>query len=227
VDASVNDGWTWSIWQGIGITGALIFYARFYVQWIYSELKGRSVMPVAFWYMSGVGSLMLLAYGIYLRSPIGTLSHCFNTIVYARNLVHISNKKGKLSRTRYIAIHLAVSCVVLTGVAAVVWTWYREAGAAKDATPEVVRNTILWLAVGVIGQALFASRFVVQWIATEKKKESTIPSAFWYISFVAALLMLASHLTRQEWVYCAGFASTLVVYIRNILLTRKSASAGE
>ena len=82
----------------LGWAGAVIFFSRFYVQWIYSEIKKRSAMPVAFWYMSTAGSLMLFAFAVLSSSPLGALGHCFNLVVYARNLIHIWREKGRLSR---------------------------------------------------------------------------------------------------------------------------------
>ena len=48
----------------------------------------------------------------------------------------------------------------------------------------------LWLALGFIGQAIFGSRFVVQWLVSERKKRSVIPKAFWYLSIAGSVVLL-------------------------------------
>jgi lipid-A-disaccharide synthase-like uncharacterized protein len=206
------------LWYLLGVPGAAIFYGRFYVQWIVSEIKGKSVVPVAFWYMSAVGSLTLLAYGVIIQSPLGTLSHCFNIVVYARNLIHIWRGKGRLSKARNMGVHAAVVAVILVALGLTALTWLRELGRTTDSSTSEAARTWLWLAVGVAGQGLFALRFLIQWFATERKRESVVPPVFWWLSLAAALLMGASWLQRREWVYAIGIATTFFVYFRNLWL---------
>ena len=66
---------TWTLWTAVGFVGQVIFGLRFVVQWIASERKRRSVVPVAFWYLSLLGTVILLTYAIYLyfihrRAPV-------------------------------------------------------------------------------------------------------------------------------------------------------------
>ncbi|HON00628.1 MAG TPA: lipid-A-disaccharide synthase N-terminal domain-containing protein [Acidobacteriota bacterium] len=81
------------LWEFIGFLGLGVFSARFIVQWIVSERKKESVIPVSFWYLSIVGSLLLLAYAFRQRDPVFILSYLFNGFIYVRNLVLIHNKK--------------------------------------------------------------------------------------------------------------------------------------
>jgi lipid-A-disaccharide synthase-like uncharacterized protein len=74
------------IWVAIGFVGQAIFSARFTVQWIASERARRSVMPLAFWFLSLAGGLTLLAYAIYRRDPVFIAGQGAGLIVYARNL---------------------------------------------------------------------------------------------------------------------------------------------
>ncbi len=76
-----------SLWLAIGLTGNAAFFSRFLVQWLASERAGRSYVPVAFWYLSIAGSLILLAYAIHRRDPVFTLAFLPNCVVYLRNLV--------------------------------------------------------------------------------------------------------------------------------------------
>jgi len=74
------------IWVGLGLFGQLLFSARFIVQWIASERKKRSIIPVSFWYFSLGGSALLLAYAIYRKDPVFILGQSAGAVVYVRNL---------------------------------------------------------------------------------------------------------------------------------------------
>jgi lipid-A-disaccharide synthase-like uncharacterized protein len=73
-----------------------------------------------------------------------------------------------------------------------------------------------WLAIGFLGQALFFSRFLIQWIASERKGESIIPNAFWYFSIGGGALLLAYSIWRQDPVFILGQSIGLLVYARNL-----------
>ena len=81
----------------IGFTGQGLFASRFVVQWIYSENKGESVIPVAFWYLSIFGGIGLLIYAISRKDPVIITGQLFGIIVYVRNLVLIYRKAKKNS----------------------------------------------------------------------------------------------------------------------------------
>jgi len=84
-------------WFLIGLTGQVIFGARFVLQWIASEYKKRSHVPVAFWYISILGSLVLLAYSIHRKDPVFMLGLSLNSLIYIRNLHLIHRHAGKLA----------------------------------------------------------------------------------------------------------------------------------
>ncbi len=73
-------------WVLVGVVAQLFFTARFVVQWLASERAGRSVIPVAFWILSLVGGVMLLAYAIYRKDPVFVAGQTFGVFVYLRNL---------------------------------------------------------------------------------------------------------------------------------------------
>lgn len=77
------------VWLGIGLVGQCLFMMRFIVQWIHSEKHQQSLIPVSFWYLSLLGGLIVLAYGIHRIDPVIILGQLPGTIVYARNLVLI------------------------------------------------------------------------------------------------------------------------------------------
>lgn len=83
-------------WLAIGFSGQALFTARFLVQWLASEKKGESVMPMTFWYFSMVGGWLLLAYAIYRKDPVIITGQAFGSIVYGRNLMLIYRKNRSL-----------------------------------------------------------------------------------------------------------------------------------
>jgi lipid-A-disaccharide synthase-like uncharacterized protein len=84
-----------------------------------------------------------------------------------------------------------------------------------------VSNLPLWLAVGFVGQALFTARFLVQWWVSEKKRDSVVPIAFWWLSLFGGAALLAYAISRRDPVIISGQAMGLVVYTRNLILVGK------
>jgi lipid-A-disaccharide synthase-like uncharacterized protein len=85
----------------------------------------------------------------------------------------------------------------------------------------------LWLMVGFAGQIAFTGRFVLQWLYSEYKKRSVIPTSFWYLSIVGSTLLFAYAIYRQDPVFIAGQAFGSIVYLRNLQLINKSKSLKE
>jgi lipid-A-disaccharide synthase-like uncharacterized protein len=77
------------IWLGVGLAGQALFFGRFLVQWIASERKKQSVVPVGFWYFSLGGGIIMLAYAVYRRDPVFIIGQASGLVVYARNLYFI------------------------------------------------------------------------------------------------------------------------------------------
>jgi lipid-A-disaccharide synthase-like uncharacterized protein len=75
-----------------------------------------------------------------------------------------------------------------------------------------------WFFFGMTAQFVFFMRFVVQWIASEKKRRSTVPVAFWYLSLVGSLALFVYALHRWDFVIMAGQLLACVIYIRNLML---------
>lgn len=77
---------------------------------------------------------------------------------------------------------------------------------------------VIWALVGVIGQTLFFSRFLVQWLSSERQKRSVMPVAFWYFSFVGGTVTLVYAIHLGSIVFTLGQAGGLLVYARNLVL---------
>ena len=80
----------------------------------------------------------------------------------------------------------------------------------------------IWIGIGFFGQALFFGRWVVQWIASEKKAQSEVPLSFWYMSLIGGLITLAYAIYRLDPVFIAGQSVGSVVYIRNLMLIHRA-----
>lgn len=75
----------WLLW--LGIVSQVVFTFRFVYQWIYSEFKKRSALPLGFWLLSLAGSILILIYAIYREDPVLLIGHLLGTLIYTRNIV--------------------------------------------------------------------------------------------------------------------------------------------
>jgi len=87
------------MWTTVGLVGQFTFGGRFVLQWLVSEFKKQSHIPVAFWYLSLVGSLILLVYSFHRSEPIFILGFSLNALIYVRNLhlIYIHKKTGEIT----------------------------------------------------------------------------------------------------------------------------------
>lgn len=79
----------------------------------------------------------------------------------------------------------------------------------------------VWVGVGLFGQGLFSARFIVQWIASERRKQSVVPREFWYLSLAGALVTLSYAIYRLDPVFILGYLPGLFVYARNLYFIHK------
>jgi lipid-A-disaccharide synthase-like uncharacterized protein len=78
-----------------------------------------------------------------------------------------------------------------------------------------------WLIFGLCGQAIFASRFLVQWIASERRKRSVIPLSFWWLSIAGSMTLLTYAIYRQDPVFIVGQTFGILIYLRNLYLLKR------
>ena len=76
-----------------------------------------------------------------------------------------------------------------------------------------------WLALGLLGQLLFSGRFLVQWIASERRKTSIVPRSFWYLSIAGGATLLGYALYKRDPVFILGQGAGLLIYARNLWFT--------
>jgi lipid-A-disaccharide synthase-like uncharacterized protein len=83
-----------------------------------------------------------------------------------------------------------------------------------------------WVAVGFVGQTFFFSRFVIQWIVSERRGETIIPPAFWYLSIGGGLVLLIYAVHQRDPVFIAGQGMGSFIYFRNLILVNRKKKAG-
>lgn len=82
-----------------------------------------------------------------------------------------------------------------------------------------------WVMIGFAGQAIFGCRFLIQWIASERRQQSYIPLYFWYLSIVGGIILLSYAIHKKDPVFITGQLTGLMVYVRNLVLIRKNSGA--
>ena len=87
-------------WLVLGAIGQSVFLLRFVYQWLYSERKGESVLPLGFWVVSLAGSVLILAYALLRNDVVLLLGNAFGTVVYARNIVLMRRERQLVPPTK-------------------------------------------------------------------------------------------------------------------------------
>jgi len=86
------------MWMIIGFVGQGFFSARFIVQWIMSEIKKQSIIPIGFWYFSLLGGVTLFAYALYKEDPVFIVGQGAGLLIYSRNL-YLIRKRSKIDKS--------------------------------------------------------------------------------------------------------------------------------
>ena len=93
-------GEQWNVWKVVGYAGNLTFSARFLIQWIASERAGKSIIPVQFWFLSIIGSVILAVYAFHTGDLVVIFAFAPNSLIYIRNLMLLhKEKKAKQAGT--------------------------------------------------------------------------------------------------------------------------------
>lgn len=84
----------------------------------------------------------------------------------------------------------------------------------------------LWLVFGLAAQLVFGSRFVLQWIASERAGRSVMPLSFWFLSIAGGLMTLVYGFVRREPVIIFGQGLSTLIYLRNVVLILRERKGG-
>ena len=93
----------------------------------------------------------------------------------------------------------------------------------KSSITEQVVHDPVWATVALIGQVVFAGRFILQWIVSEYKKRSHVPTAFWVISVIGSLILLSYSIHIKNPIFMLAFSLNTLIYMRNLHLIYKYA----
>src|SRR5688572_4932803 len=89
-------GIEWDMWKVIGWVGNAVFFSRFFIQWIVTEKRKKVIIPISFWWLSLIGSLLLLIYGIHKQDSVFIFAYAFTWIPYIRNIwIYYRNKAAQ------------------------------------------------------------------------------------------------------------------------------------
>lgn len=196
----------------VGFIAQVLFSARLIVQWIKSEKAGDSLSPAIFWQLSILASWLLFIYGLMRNDFAILLGQVVAYSIYIRNL-QLQNQWKKLPFiTRFIALAtpFLAFLIILKN-----WDIHYQQLFNNEEIPLVL---LLW---GIAGQIIFTFRFVYQWIYSERKGESCLPTGFWLISILGSTMILSYAVYRIDPVLLLGQGFGILVYSRNIVLIRK------
>jgi lipid-A-disaccharide synthase-like uncharacterized protein len=87
-----------------------------------------------------------------------------------------------------------------------------------DAGPGAMSTEQFWLSIGFLAQGFFSMRFIVQWVVSEKRKESVFPVSFWFFSLCGGLTLFIYAIHRQDPVFILGEGAGILIYLRNLFL---------
>lgn len=222
----MNDDWRVFLYP-LGFLSTVAFGVRFIVQWIGSEIEGRSIVPRSFWQISLIGNTLLLVHSFIQLQYHVCIIQAGNAVISWRNLNLMYPPSEQVS-FRSVLMLLA-SMLSLTTLAFAVHadsSWFRIPTAPwQDAAQEPL--SFLWHIIGFTGFALFSSRFWVQWWNAEKQHESLLGPAFWWLSLSGAICSLVYFSVIHDLVNLVGPAVGMIPYVRNLMLIRKSEAAYE
>lgn len=210
----------------LGFLSALVFGARFILQWVQSEKAKRSTVSPLFWHLSLGGNILLALHGfIQFQFHICLIQAC-NTVISWRNLDLLQKNKPSQSLTKVIIL-LAATTVGICGLFFLQnlffmdETWFRIPLAPWQ-EEKASHLAFQWHILGICGYILFSSRFWVQWILAEQAKQSYLPLSFWWLSLLGALTSVIYFIRIQDLVSTIGPLLGLLPYIRNLALIYKS-----
>ncbi|MDQ1769322.1 lauroyl acyltransferase [Labilibaculum sp. A4] len=198
---------------GIGFLAQGLFAGRLIVQWIKSENAKKSLSPTLFWQLSILASWLLFLYGLLRNDFAIILGQVITYFIYIRNLQLKGNWKKLPLLSRVFCLLspiIAFTYMAINYESKILLLFYNQ-------------DIPFWLLIwGSLGQLIFTFRFIYQWIYSEREGESILPLGFWVISLIGAIMILSYAVYRKDPVLLMGQGLGTIIYIRNIILIKKS-----
>jgi lipid-A-disaccharide synthase-like uncharacterized protein len=202
----------WLIYS-IGFLAQILFSGRLLSQWILSERSKKVVTPSLFWKLSLLASFLLFVYG-WLRDDFAImLGQTLTYFIYIRNLQLQGEwqKSPKLFRWFLWVFPMLI----------VMYSYNNNQYDLNDFFKNEAIPTWL-LVLGSVAQIIFTFRFIYQWMYSEKEKSSVLPFGFWLLSLIGSSLILVYAILRKDPVLFVGHIFGVFVYVRNLILLRKT-----
>lgn len=199
----------------VGFIAQALFFARIIIQWFKSEHEGKVLSPILFWKVSLIASILMLLYGILRKDAAILIGQILVYFIYIRNiqLKDAWKPMSWISKLFIIVTPVIILAYLFFGTTYSLNTFFKNAD-----------NPFLLMIWGILAQLTFISRFFVQWIYSENKKESVLPVGFWVISIAGAAMNFVYGLFRFDLVLIASHGFGLFVYLRNILILQNKKS---
>jgi lipid-A-disaccharide synthase-like uncharacterized protein len=96
----------------------------------------------------------------------------------------------------------------------------------KNAVKDQIIGDPIWATIALIGQFVFASRFIVQWLMSEYKKRSYMPNSFWFLSLAGSLILLSYSVHIKNPIFMLAFSLNTLIYLRNLHLIYRPGKSG-
>lgn len=213
---------SWQEWlYPLGLISSVAFTLRFLVQWIASEKAHASIVNKPFWWLSLAGNLTLGIHSFIQAQFHVFLVQVINSIISCRNLNLMEPKEFHWKR-RYVALSLALGVIgsfCLFHFASFE-QWMRIP--THPFQKQALSLNFLWQSIGIAGVILFASRFWIQWLQSERIDSSTLSRSFWWISLTGALFSLVYFAKISDYINLIGPLFGLIPYCRNLILMRRT-----
>lgn len=202
----------------IGFLAQLLFSARLISQWFLSEKSQKVETPVLFWKLSLLASILLFTYG-YLREDLAIMLGQFLIYsIYWRNL----NLQGEWHKRNIFF----KSLVIIFPIAITAYILFLGSLQWSDLFKSE-NITALIIALGIVGQIVYTSRFFYQWYHSEKTQESSLPMGFWVLSLIGSILLFTYGIFRDDPVLVAAHFFGGIIYVRDMYLLKKSGERTE
>lgn len=201
--------------MSIGLLAQILFSSRMIVQWITAEKKKKVTSDLLFWQVSLIASFIYFSYGLLRHDFALMLGQLITYYIYIRN-IHFHNAWMKYN----IVFRYFIYFFPVIGIS---WGLYTNAIDIHQIFNK--ENVATWLIVwGSVAQVLFTSRFIYQWLYSEKRKVSYLPLGFWILSATGSFMILIYAIIRFDIPTFLGQFVGFFVYLRNIILIKRNPS---